>query len=493
MNSQFLGKLKMVKNMKQNDIVKRIQKEFSKNTDLVIKKVQLNSKETLFIIYLESVTGSDKVNDYILKNLSLLSGEKRKNLDDISSLIPAPHTVFLKEADQIEFYLTNGFTIVINNSEIIALETKADINRGIPEPTSEQAVIGPKDAFTENIQINLGLVKRRIKSSTLKSENIVIGRKTSTMLNILYFEDLIDTSLLEKTKEKIEQIDIDGITDSGTLAEFLELENNTHFPSVIRTERPDKVAKALMEGKLVILVDTSPFALILPAFFGDFINPIADNYSKSKNVNFIKILRLFCFFLTMIVPAFYIAIINYNPETIPTSLLINFSTQRDQVPFPAIVEALIMLLVCEILKESDIRFPNSYGSAISILGALILGEAAVNAGIVSPIMIIVIAFTFITSLMFTDQEVTSAIRHFRFIFLISATFYGLFGIILALIYFLIHVTEITSLGKPYFYPLAPYDKTYLQKSLLKAPVNKDIKRSRMITKRNNIRQRRNES
>jgi len=475
-----------------NQILKRIQEEFQKCPDLVIKTIQLTKKETLEIIYLESVTGSDKVNDYILKNLSYFSGAIEKNSKNIQSLIPAPHTVSITKYDQIEFYLTNGFTIVIHNTEVFALETKADINRGIPEPTSEQAVIGPKDAFTENIQINLGLVKRRIKSSTLKADTLVIGRKTTTMLNILYFDDITDQTLLDQAKKAIQKIDIDGITDSGIIAEFLELENNTHFPSVIRTERPDHVAKSLMEGKIAILVDTSPFALILPAFFGDFINPIADNYSKSKNINFLKVLRLFCFFLTMIVPAFYIAIINYNPETIPTSLLINFSTQRANVPFPAIVEALVMLVICEILKESDIRFPNSYGSAISILGALILGEAAVSAGIVSPIMIIVIAFTFITSLIFTNQEVVSAIRYFRFIFLIAATLYGLFGIILALVYFFIHVTELTSLGKPYFYPLAPYDKTYLKKGLLKAPIDSDTQRSTLLTKKNCIRQRRNE-
>lgn len=467
-----------------NPLVKRIQKEFQKNTDLVIKKIDVTKNEAAYIIYLESVTGSDKVNDYILKNLSFLSSEPKRNLKDFQSLIPAPHTVFIKEYDQIEFYITNGFTIVILGHEVLALETKADINRSVSEPTTEQAIVGPKDAFTENIQMNLGLVKRRIKSHTLKADNVVIGRKTSTMLNILYFDDIADETLIEHLTQKLKAIDIDGIIDSGNIAEFLELENNTHFPSVIRTERPDFVAKALLEGKIAILVDTSPFALILPAFFSDFINPIADHYSKSKNVNFLKILRIFCFFLTMMTPAIYVSIINYNPETIPTSLLINFSIQRSNVPFPAVLEAFIMLIICEILKECDIRFPNSYGSAISILGALILGEAAVSAGIVSPIMIIVIALTFITSLTFTNQEIIGAIRYFRFIFLFFATLYGLFGIVLALIYFFIHITEITSLGKPYFYPLAPYDKIYLKKSLLQERIDLDLTRSSLITKKN---------
>ncbi len=481
----------MVKYM-NNKIVTRIKEEFKNCPDLILKEIHLNNKEVIYIAYLESVSGSDKVNDYILKNLSLLSGEKEKNLKNIQSLIPAPNTVELTEPDQIEFYITNGFTIVIHNSEIFAMETKADINRGIPEPTSEPAIIGPKDGFTENIQINLGLVKRRIKSSTLKTNSLVVGRKTTTMINILYCDDIAEQENINLVKKEIEKIDIDGILDSGSIAEFLEIENNSHFPTVVRTERPDAVSNALLEGKIAILVDTSPFALIVPAFFSDFINPVADNYQKAKNINYLKIIRLACFFLTIVTPGFYIAMINYNPETIPTSLLINFGTQRADVPFPAIVEALIMLIICEILKESDVRFPNSYGSAISILGALVLGEAAVSAGIVSPIMIIVIAFTFITSLIFTNQEIVSAIRHFRFIFLFAATLYGLFGVFLTFIYFFIHVTELTSIKKPYFYPLAPYDKIYLNKGILKKRVDKEILRSSMLTNQNKTRQRRNE-
>jgi len=475
----------------KNKIVERIQKEFSKNVDLVIKPIKVSVLKTIYIIYLESVTGSDKVNDYILKNITLLNALTKKKLKNLASSIPAPHTVILNHADEIEFYITNGFTIVVEGNEIIALETKSDITRGIPEPTTEQSIFGPKDAFTENIQINLGLIKRRIKSSTLKADNIVLGRKTLTTLNILYFEDIAEENLIDIVREQLKKIDIDGIIDSGDIAEFLSKENETHFPTVIKTERPDHVSQALLEGKIVILVDTSPFALILPAFFTDFINPISDNYKKANNINFLKVIRLFCFFLTMMSPAIYIAIINYNPETIPTSLLINFATQRDNVPFPAIVEALLMLFIYEILRESDIRFPNSYGSAISILGALILGEAAVNAGFVSPIMIIVIAFTFITSLIFTEQEMVDAARYFRIIFLIAAAFYGLYGIVLAFIYFLIHVTEIKSIGKPYFYPLAPFDKIYFMKGVLKDKIWKNTKRSHLLTKKNFTKQERN--
>ena len=477
----------------KNAIIERLKREFRDNVDFIIKPIKVSFRQIIYVVYLESVTGSDKVNDYILKNITLLNALPKKKLKDLESLIPAPHTVILQNPDDIEFYITNGFTIVIRGSEMLALETKADITRGIPEPTTEQAVFGPKDAFTENIQINLGLLKRRIKSKSLKAKNIVLGRKTNTTINLLYFEDIAEEELVLHVEEELKKIDVDGIIDSGNITEYLSSENNTHFPTVIKTERPDTASRALLEGKLLILVDTSPFALILPGFFADFLNPVSDNYKKSNNINFLKILRLCCFFLTILAPAIYIALINYNPETIPTSLLINFSTQRDNVPFPAIVEALMMLVIYEILRESDVRFPNSYGSAISILGALILGEAAVNAGFVSPIMIIVIAFTFITSLIFTEQEIVNAARHFRLIFLFAAALYGIYGIVLAFFYFIIHVTELKTLGKPYFYPISPFDKVYFMKGLLKTDIRKDTKRSKMLTDKNFTKQRSNES
>lgn len=472
----------------ENKIVRRIQQEFSKTPDLIIKKIKLSLFDTIYVLYLETVSSSDKVNDYILKNLSLLSSKKEKKIFNTDSIIPGPNTKEIKNPDEIEFYITNGFTVVIRNDDILAIETKADINRSITTSDTEPATNGPKDAFNENYQMNLGLIKRRLKSNTLKTDEYVIGRKTKTKVGLLYFEDIVEEKLVETIKEKMEKIDIDGIIDSSNIGQLLTNEKKERFPNYVLTERPDNVSKALLEGKIVILVDTSPFAIILPAFFADFINPGVDTYNKSPNVNFIKIVRFCCFFLSMTIPAIYIALTNYNQETIPTNLLVSFSIQRDGVPFPAMVEALIMLFVCEMLRESDLRFPNSYGSAISILGALILGDAAVSAGIVSPIMIIIIALTFIASLIFTEVEVTNALRHFRFIFLFLASFYGILGLVFATFYFLIRINDMYSFGKPYFYPLMPFDKTYLFKSLLKNPIKKDTNRSSILTTKNKRKQ-----
>ncbi len=468
----------------ENKIIKRLREEFSGVPDLIIKKVKLNILKTVYVVYLETVSSSDKVNDYILKNLSNLSTKKDKKIYNLESILPGPNTVILNSYEEIEYYITNGFSIVVLGNEIIAIEVKADINRSISNPNTEPTTNGPKDAFTENYQINTGLVKRRIKSNTLKTKEFTIGRKTKTKVGLFYFQDIADMEIVEEIEEKISSIDIDGIIDSANLGQLISKENKVHFPTYILTERPDNVSKALLEGKIALLVDTSPFAIIIPAFFADFINPSADSYNKSTNINFLKILRFSCFFLSMMAPAIYIALITYNQETIPTPLLVSFSIQRDGVPFPAIVEAFIMLFVCEMLRESDIRFPNSYGSAISTLGALVLGDAAVSAGIVSPIMIIVIALTFMASLIFTEVEVASALRYCRFYFLIFAAFYGILGIIFGLIYFLIKITDIKTFNKPYFFPIAPFGKNYFFKTILKKPMKKDTKRSAMLAPNN---------
>ncbi len=465
-----------------NKIVARLQKEFSKTPDLIIKEIPLNLFNTIYILYLETVSGSNKVNDYILKNL--IASKDNINKHNLKSFLAGPNTKEIKNADEIEYFITNGFTIIILKDIIYAVETRADINRSVSTADVETSINGPKDSFTENYQINLGLIKRRLKSHNLKIENRVLGRKTSTQVGLLYFEDIVDASLVEEVLQKIETIDIDGIIDSSSVGFLIDGENNHVFPTFLQTERPDMVATALLEGKMAIVIDTTPYCLIIPAFFIDFINPNIDNYSKSKNVNFIKILRLFAYFLSMIAPALYIAVMNYNQETIPTNLLVDFAIQRNGVPFPTIIETILMLAVCEILRESDLRFPSNYGSAISILGAIVLGEASVSAGIASPITIIVIAITFISSLTFSNVEINASLRFFRFIFILAAGFFGLYGITLGLLFFLVYTTNITSFSKPYFAPLAPFNKEYFHNTVYKTPLKKDTKRSTLFTHKN---------
>lgn len=453
-------------------IVERIKKEFKDSSDLIIKQINGVS-----VIFLESANSGDKINDYILKVLAV----KRFLKKNINDLIAGPNTKKIDDFEQCEFYLVNGFTLVIYQEKIYAIETRANLHRSVSSPQTQQSIYGPKDAFTENIQLNVGLIKRRVKSKHLLNEDFFIGRKTKTKVSILYIDDICDQDIVKEVRKRLNKIDIDGILDAGNISQFITEENKTPFPTVIESERPDKVANDLLEGKIAIVVDTSPFVIIVPAFFFDFVNPVVDNYNKNVNINFLKIIRFLCLLITVLAPGLYIALINYNQETIPLSLLLNFATQRDGVPFPAPIECFLMLMLCEVLRETDIRFPSSFGSSVSILGALIMGDAAVNAGIVSPIMIIVVAITFITSLIFTEMEMINSLRNFRFLFLFAASLAGLFGIVIAGFVFLIHICSITTFNRPYTYPLAPYDKTYFNKTLLRSSRKNDKYRSRLLS------------
>ena len=455
------------------NVISKIKYDFNNSSDLIIK----NFNNT-YIIYLESICDSDKINEYISKDLVL------SNKMNVNNILSGPNTIKIR-IDEINFYLLNGFSIVINKN-IYAIETRGNLFRSVEKADVEVAIYGPKDSFNESIQINLGLIKRRIKSTNLVTKDFLLGKLTLQKISILYLDNICDKNIVKKIESKINSISVDAIISIDNLKQLLTNENKTPLPTIIETQRPDYASMALLNGKVVILADNSPFCLILPSFLSDFINPSVDMYSKSINTNFLKIIRLFCLLFTLCAPALYVSLINFNSELLPLSLLTNISMQRDGVPFPASVEAFIMLIVCAIIRESDIRFPSSYGSAISIVGALILGEAAVSAGIFSPIMIIVIAFTFITSMVFTDNEFISGIRLFRFLLLILASLFGLYGFFIGIIIFLIHIFRLKVFNINYTFPIIPFSKIYFNKILFRKSQKDDNKKDPILTKENKI-------
>ncbi|MDD2504881.1 MAG: spore germination protein [Bacilli bacterium] len=455
--------------------LKFIQNLFNDTPDLVIRTLK-RKYQSIYVVYLESVASGDRVNSYIISPLTLPSNYKEKIEKSLAG--PNLKIITIKE---IELYLCSGFAIILDGKKLYAIETKADLDRGIDDAKVEPAIYGPKDSFVENIQKNIGLIKKRIKSGHLKTENKLLGRYSKTVVSVLYIDNITKKELISEILTKLNNIDIDSINTSGELKQFLSNENKNVFPAMKLSERPDTIVKSLLEGKVIILVDNSPFAIVLPSVLADFINPTVDDYSNSLNTNYLKVLRMCCFILTIITPAFYIATTTYNPEAIPGLLLMNISTQRFGVPFPSIVEALIMLFVCELLRESDVRFPNNYGSAVSILGALILGESAVASGIVSPIMIIVIALTFITSLIFNEVEINGAVRSWRYIFLFFAATLGLYGFSLAIIIMLLNLCSYKVFKLNYMFPISPFDFSYLKETLIKIKRKKLNTRSKYLT------------
>ena len=462
-----------------------ILESYHHSSDIVTRKINVKGTDIL-CIYLESVASDDKISEFLMKEINTYSKNKilTVNLfDKLKNTIPNSHITVESKLEDCFTKLASGFTCIFidGDKQYITVETKSKLDRGITESTSESIVRGPKDSFTENNSTNLGLIRKRIKDKNLWYDEIKIGRRTNTKVTIAYINGIANEHIVNNIKEKLKKIDIDGIIDSGNIRDFL-IQNQSIFPEIKSTERPDLACNSLLEGKIIILVENTPFTLILPITLNDFLHVSEDYYQKSSNVSFTRILRYISFLITITIPGLYIALTTFNQEIIPDQLLISLAIQRDGVPFSTVFELVIMITTFEILRESDIRLPSTMGAAISIVGALVLGEAAVSAGIVSPIVIIVVAITSICGLLFTDIDFVNAIRWWRFIFIIFSAAAGLIGYVIATILFINKLASITFDNVCYLAPFSPLYVKSINDSIIKLPNNKLKSRSPYITK-----------
>lgn len=454
--------------------INELKKKVSPSNDYVFKKIKIDGK-TIFLIFNAVLTDGGSIDENILRKLVLLN---RKELKHIENYLPIRNIKIIKN-EEILYYVNNGYLVVVTN-KIYACEVKAKLDRGINMVDGELTIAGPKDSFTENFNSNLGLIRKRIKSSNLKVIDLEIGRSSKTKVGILYVEDIVKEEIPSRIMEVLSKIDIDGIIDSSYLKTVLEGQKS-YFPTIMMSERPDKSSMALLEGKVVIIVDMSPYALILPSFFIDFFHTTDDYYQKSFNTTFIRIIRLLAFFIAIFTPALYISVTTRNYNLIPLDLLLMLKAGRTFVPFPAYIEALFMIVCFEILKESDLRMSYASGSSISILGGLILGDAAVSAGIVSPIMIIVIAISSIAGLIFSSVELENAIRIYKIFLLILGTIWGIYGVSIGAIYIAYKLLTLKMFGIPYLVPFIPLEKNELRDTFIKGEQSVK-KRNSFLTK-----------
>ena len=415
-------------------------KKFKKyNPDLKIRELK-NGNTTVYIIYFETLCKSNTINDFILKPIY---DDKIKSLDDIKNRLPSGNLLEINDENTLYDNLYSGFTIISIDNKFISFETKESLDSGIIAATNEKVIKGPKDAFTENYQSNIGLIRKRIRSKNLKINEYTIGTSSKTKVALFYLNDIVNKDLVNKIEKKLKTMSLDYVANSNYIIDAMSKKNNI-MPTNIMTERPDLTSFLLMEGRIAIMVENSPQVIIIPMFFSDTIHTIDDYYQNSKNVSVTRIIRVIAFIISVTIPGMYLALTTFNQETLPTSLLINFSIQRQGVPFPSIVEALIMFLIFEILKESDTRIPFVVGTSMSIVGALVLGQAAVDAGLISPIMIIIIAVSSVTSFLFNDNDLVNAIRVWKLIFILLSAFAGLYGFFIALLLFLTKISSTSS-------------------------------------------------
>lgn len=457
-----------------------IKSETGNSFDVIIRKADLDEKlgiETA-VVYIDGISNTQIINDFlihsIIKNRELHRKQPNKDIFEIvrEEVVALGDVKVLPNWKEVFQMLMAGETVVLIDGETRALgaSTRGGEQRSIEEPGSQVTVRGPRDGFTESIGTNIALIRRRIQNPNLWVEVMKVGRVTKTDVSIMYINGIAKEEIVAEVRERLNRIEIDSILESGYIEELIEDESYTTFPTLHYTERPDMVAGNLLEGRVAILVNGTPFVLIAPTVFIQFFQSVEDYYGRAFLATSLRFLRVLIFFISIIAPASYIAGTTFHQEMIPTQLLIAIAAQRETVPFPAFIEALIMEVSFEILREAGVRMPRAVGSAISIVGALVIGEAAVQAGIVSPAMVIIVAITAIANFATPSFAVAISARIIRFLFMIAAATFGFYGIILGLVVLAIHLTSLRSFGVPYVTPLAPMIPKDLGDTVFRLPL-----------------------
>lgn len=461
-----------------------LDKIFADWGDFVKKEFVLQRAEgplSIYIIYIDGLTDNEMVERTITRPLlyewrtnELLqdgqrqgNGEKKQQSRDenisAKSLLKqifyyqveaVDITEQTKMADALQCML-NGDTLIFVDGEAsaLALSTKKFPTRAVGEPKKEAGLKGPRDSFNENFRTNTALLRRRVKDPKMKEKQGYLGQRSKTVYGMMYLEDLVQPSLLKEIEKKLSGFTIDGIFDSGMLVHLLEEKWYSPFPQVQTTERPDKAASAICEGRVVLVVDNSPEVIILPTTFNTFFQAADDYYNRFGVATFARVLRYLAAYITVLLPGLYIAVTCYYPQILPTKFLLAIVGARSDVTFPIVVEVLLMELLFELLREAGIRLPGQMGNTIGVVGGLIVGTAAVDAALVSTIVVIVVALTAIASFAIPNEEFSSTFRLLKFLMIILGAVWGLYGIMLGMLAIEIHLASLESFGIPYMLPV----------------------------------------
>ncbi|MFL0267170.1 spore germination protein [Candidatus Clostridium radicumherbarum] len=442
------------------------------------------------LIYIDGMADKFILDNFVLESV-MLKSERVENVMQIKDKI-----LTVSDMKQV-MKLSEGLNAVLSGDSIMFIEglsvlyviaTRAWPTRGVSEPSGESVIRGGRDGFTETIRFNTALIRRRIKDTRLKIEPKIVGIRSKTDVAILYIDDVVNKDVLEKVKSRIQNIKIDAVLDSGYIEEFIEDNKLSPFPQLQSTEKPDVIAAGLYEGRVAILVDNSPFCILAPATLPSLFQTPDDYYQRWINSSILRLVRFSAIILSMLLPSLYIAVTSFHTAIIPTKLAYSIAASREGVPFPAFVETIIMEIALAFILEAVVRLPKAIGSTIGIVGGLILGQAAVSAGIVSPIMIIIVSITSISSFITPNYEVSSALRLSRLFLIICSSIIGLYGIAIGSIIIIIHLVKLKSFGIPYLSPLVHPHKRDMKDTFIRAPINLFKRRPEFMETKDKIRQ-----
>lgn len=444
------------------------------SSDIVLREFTFASTKGV-LIFIDGLTDKETINNDILSPLlkSVETKEKRNPLtiDSIQRRLLSASDV--KKFDQLndvkDNVLSGGTALLVDGlSEALIVNATKWESRGVEKPELENVIRGPREGFSENVQINTSLIRRKIRNTHLRFEKFTIGTQTRSNVWIAYMSNMADEKLVEEIKIRLARIHTDAVLDSGYIEAFIEDAPYSVFATIANSEKPDVVAAKILEGRVAILVDGSPIVLTVPSLFIESFQSPEDYYVRPYYGSLLRLVRLLSYVASLFSPAVYVSLITFHQELIPTPLLITLAAGRIQVPFPAVFEALAIGVVFEILREAGVRMPRPVGSAVSIVGALVIGQTAVAAGLISPIMVIVVGITAIASFAIPVQADSGTIL--RFILLLSAGIAGGFGILMVTLVILLHLASLRSFGTPFLSPLAPLSLPELKDSFIRVPL-----------------------
>jgi len=461
------------KNLDKNILM--LEKIFKDCADIVARKIPFGHSENIFfyVIYIDLIVDRELIETQVINNLmhkiafSIKENRVEQDLPDENKNLNknlfnefknyAMTTADLKESDNLEnisLSIMSGDTVLLIDGfdKALIVSSKKFPLRGVASTEIESVVYGPKDAFTESMRVNTALVRRRIKDINLKLKQINLGRRTQTSIAIMYLKDVARKKIITQLENRLNKIKIDAVLDAGYIREFIEESCKSIFPQAQITERPDKAASAILEGRVLILVDNSPFGLIIPATLPTFFQSSEDYYERWQIMSFLRAMRYCAALFSISLPGLFIALSLYHPNMIPLRLVLKLANERSNIPFSSVFEIIIMQLAFELLNEAGVRLPNPIGSSIGIVGGIIVGQAAVSAGLATPIVIIIVALTAISSFAVPNASFVSALRLLKYPVIICAAMFGLLGFWLSMIFILIHLTSLESFKIPYLYP-----------------------------------------
>ncbi|WP_232331179.1 spore germination protein [Thermoactinomyces sp. CICC 10521] len=418
-----------------------------------------------------------------------LSGE-----EELSDFI-ANHILTIENVKEVRFFKDLLIEIARGNTALfidglsvaLVLGTQKYQTRSIEEPISEALVRGPRSGFNESLDVNIALLRQGLTTPDLTLIEYTLGRRTRTKLVVAFMKGIADPEIVSEVKQRLNRIDVDEVLESGYVEQLIEDNPFSPFPQIQYTERPDRVIAALLEGRVAILLEGTSFVLMVPTTFPMLLQSPEDYYERWIPTSLLRLMRYLAAYISLLLPSIYISFVSFHQGLIPTKLAISMAQTREGVPFPSFIEALIMEISIEILREAGLRLPKPVGQTVGLVGGLVVGEAAVSAGIISPIMVIVVSLTAISSFAIPNYGAGIALRLLRFLAMFSAALFGLYGVILFFLAITIHLCRLESFGVPYVAPTIPYSLYEWKDFIIRFPLRNMKQRPKMMNTKNPVR------